>query len=56
MKIFEMSGQVLVTCAFETWLLTRALTGKILVFWIGGSKQEVAHLAYKSWSHMKVMD
>ena len=37
-KIFEMSSQVLVTFAFERWLLTRALTGKILVFWIGGSK------------------
>ena len=37
-KIFEMSGQVVVTFAFERWLLTRALTGKILVFWIGGSK------------------
>ena len=33
-----MSGQVVVTFAFERWLLTRALTGQILVFWIGGSK------------------
>ena len=51
-----MSGQVVITFAFERWLLTRALTGKILVFWIGGSKQEVVHVAYERLSHMKVMD
>ena len=30
----------------------KALTGKILVFWIGGHLWEV--VAYKRWSHMEV--
>ena len=30
----------------------KALTGKILVFWIGGRLWEV--VAYKRWSHMEV--
>ena len=51
-----MSSQVLVTFAFERSLLTRALTGNILVFWLGGSKEEVVHVAYERWSQMKVID
>ena len=42
---------------YRKWLFTggsncKSLTGKILVFWIGGHLWEV--VAYERWSHMKV--
>ena len=47
----------MVAVAYRRWSFTRgsnckALTGKILVFWIGGNLLEV--VAYKRWSHMEV--
>ena len=47
----------MVAVAYRRWSFTRgsnckALTGKILVFWIGGRLWDVA--AYESWSHMEV--
>ena len=43
--------------AYERWSFTRgskyrALTGKNLVFWIGGRLWEM--VAYERWSHMEV--
>ena len=51
-----MSSQVVMTFAFERWLLTSTLTGKILLFWIGGSLWQVVHVAYERRSHMNAMD
>ena len=47
----------MVAVASRRWLFTRssnckAFTGKVLVFWIGGSLREV--VAYERWSHMEV--
>ena len=47
----------MVAVAYRRWSFTRgsnctALTGKILVFWIGGNLWEV--VAYKRWSQMEV--
>ena len=47
----------MVAVAYRRWSFTRgsnckALTGKILVFWIGGRLWDV--VAYESWSHMEV--
>ena len=40
----------MVAVAYESFYY-RALTGKILVFWIGGRLREV--VAYERWSHME---
>ena len=50
-------AQKVVAVAYRRWSFTRgsnckALTGKILVFWIGGRLWDV--VAYESWSHMEV--
>ena len=47
----------MVGVAYRRWSFTRgsnykALTGKILVVWIGGRLWEV--VAYERWSHMEV--
>ena len=47
----------MVAVANKRWLFTRgsnckALTGKILVFWIGSCLWETG--AYERWSHMEV--
>ena len=47
----------MVAVAYRSWSFARgsnckALTGKILVFWIGGRLWEV--VAYERWSHMDV--
>ena len=47
----------MVAVAYRRCLFTRssnckAFTGKVLVFWIGGSLREV--VAYERWSHMEV--
>ena len=47
----------MVAVAYRRWSFTRgsnckALTEKILLFWIGGNLWEV--VAYKRWSHMEV--
>ena len=49
--------QKVVAVAYGRWSFTRgsnckALTGKILVLWIGGRLGEV--VAYERWSHMEV--
>ena len=46
-----------VAVAYRRWAFTissnfKALTGKILVFWIAGRLWEV--VAYEKWSHMEV--
>ena len=51
------SSQEVVTVACERWSFTRgsnyrALTGKNLVFWIGGRLREV--VAYERWSQMEL--
>ena len=40
----------MVAVAYDSFYY-RALTGKILVFWIGGRLREV--VAYERWSHME---
>ena len=47
----------MVAVAYRRWSFARgsnfkALTGKVLVFWIGGRLWEV--VAYERWSHMDV--
>ena len=46
----------MVTFAYRMWSFTRgyckALTGKILMLWIGGGMWEV--VAYERWPHMEV--
>ena len=47
----------MVAVAYRRWSFTtgsncRALTGNVLVFWIGGRLWEV--VAYEKWSHMEV--
>ena len=47
----------MVAVAYRRWSFTRSsncmsLTGKVLVFWIGGRLWEV--VAYERWSHMEV--
>ena len=51
-------AQKLVVVAYKRWSFTRgynckALTGKILVFWIGDSRLWEA-VTYERWSHMEV--
>ena len=48
----------MVAVAYRRWSFTRgfnckALTGKILVLWIGGRLWET--IAYERWSHMEVL-
>ena len=56
-KIINRQAQKVVAVAYRRWSFTRgsnckALTGKVLVFWIGGRLWEV--VAYERWSHMEV--
>ena len=56
-KIINRQAQKVVAVAYRRWSFTRgfnckALTGKILAFWIGGRLWEV--VAYERWSHMEV--
>ena len=56
-KSLNFQAQKVVEIAYKRWSFTRgsnwkALTGKVLVFWIGGFLWEV--VAYESWSHMEV--
>ena len=55
-KIINRQPQKVVAVTYRRWSFTRgfnckALTEKILVFWIGGNLWEV--VAYKRWSHME---
>ena len=57
-KSLSFQAQKVVAVAYMRWLLTRgsnckALTGKILVSWIGSRLWEV--FACERWSHMKVL-
>ena len=57
MEIINRQAQKVVTVAYRRCSFTRGsncevLTGKILVFWIGGCLWEV--VAYERWSHMEV--
>ena len=57
-KIINRQAQKVVVVAYRRWSFTRgsnckALTGKFLVFWIGGHLWEV--VAYERWSHMEVL-
>ena len=57
-KIINRQTQKVVAVAYRRWSFTRgsnckALTGKVLVFWIGGHLWEV--VAYERWSHMEVL-
>ena len=56
-KIITRQAQKVVAVACRRWSFTRgsnrkALTGKILAFWIGGRLWEV--VAYERWSHVEV--
>ena len=56
-KIIDRLALKVVAVAFRRWSFIRgsnckALTGKVLVFWIGGRLWEV--IAYERWSHMEV--
>jgi len=56
-KIINRQAQKKLAVAYRRWSFTRrsnckALTGKILVLWIGGRLWEV--VAYEWWSHMEV--
>ena len=57
-KIINRQAQKVVVVAYRRWSFARgsnckALTGKFLVFWIGGHLWEV--VAYERWSHMEVL-
>ena len=57
MEIFNRQAQKVVALAYRRLSFTRgsyrkALSGKILVFWIGGRLWEV--VAYERWSPMEV--
>ena len=57
MKINNRQAQKVVAVAYKRCSFTKgsnckALTGEILVFWIGGRLWELA--AYEWWSHMEV--
>ena len=54
-EIIKLYAQKVVAVAYWRWLFTRgsnckALTGKVLVFWIGGHSWEV--VTYERWLHM----
>ena len=49
-KLQNSQAKKVVAVAYESFYY-RALTGKILVFWIGGRLREV--VAYERWSHME---
>ena len=56
-KIINRQAQKVVMVAYRRWSLTRgsnckALTGKILVFWIGGCLWKV--VSNEKWLHMEV--
>ena len=54
---YSFQAQKVVAVAYRSWSFTRgsnckALTSKVLKFWIGGRLWEM--VAYERWSHMKV--
>ena len=56
-KSLNFQAQKVVAVAYRRWSFTRgsnckALTGKVLVFWLGGRLWEV--VAYERWSHNEV--
>ena len=56
-KALNFQAQKVVAVAYRRWSFIRnsnckALTGKVLLFWIGGRLSEV--VAYERWSHLKV--
>jgi len=56
-KMLNRQAQKVVAVAYRRWLFTtgsncKALTGQILVFWIGSRLWEA--VAHKSWSHIEV--
>ena len=58
-KIIHRQAQKVVAVAYRRWSFTRgsnfnALTGKILVFWIGGRLWEMVAYGEERWSHMEV--